>query len=115
METVYVSNRQTIHVSCNGARIGSIQERRNSQAGLTWLPVAGESLTGELPSLDDKRFPSPYVQESLAWIEQRSSCRILPEGDEDEDESSSVCEHGRDDYCRPCLSRSAADERYLGL
>ena len=30
------------------------------------------------------------------------------------DDTPAVCEHGRDDYCRPCLVRERADERYLG-
>lgn len=30
------------------------------------------------------------------------------------DDDDTVCVHGRDDYCRPCLVRERADERYLG-
>lgn len=33
----------------------------------------------------------------------------------DEPDESAVCEHGKDDYCRPCNVRARADERYLGL
>lgn len=29
-------------------------------------------------------------------------------------DESAVCQHGRDDYCRLCLVRERADERYLG-
>lgn len=30
-------------------------------------------------------------------------------------DESTVCEHGRDDYCRPCLVRERAEEMELGL
>lgn len=34
---------------------------------------------------------------------------------EPDDDTLAVCQHGRDDYCRPCLVRERAETRELGL
>jgi hypothetical protein len=71
-ETHYTeSGRQTVTIRCAGRIIGAIQGKANRTGDNRWTPVAGDPLTGELPPMDDKRFPTAYRDVAIAWIEDR--------------------------------------------
>lgn len=44
-----------------------------------------------------------------------ADCFICSPEADDDDDTPAVCQHGRDDYCRPCNARERAEARELGL
>jgi len=68
---------QRVTIQCDGEVIGIIQQQRRKDGSLAWNPCYGaDVLTGEIPGVWEKQFPSPYADVAIAWIEDRHRAAI---------------------------------------